>query len=282
MSKKDRKIKIITAKKVGNLFHYPHFIMDCLFPEFIDGIHEYDEVYREKSIRQTLGVFHKIYTEIMDVKHTELGKIDFENTYADTVVMNIDKIEYAKKVYFQKFNNFIYSKYGINPTTYDYTYPEILLIKRASGSVLIDDPELQTDLEKLSIELNEVTKNYSPIDAARNPLISGKERREIEDIDKVEEFLIQKYQDKFKSIFLESMTFEEQIRYFNNAKIIICAHGGALANLFFCKEHTKIIEVTCGCTYQFYDELSNELNLQHYKCHENSFVSVVNFINEVL
>lgn len=284
MSKKDRKIKIVTVKKVGNLFHYPHFIMDCLFPEIIDGIHEYGEVYREKTIKKTLGVFDKIYAEIMDIKYTELPKEDFEKVDAETFVMDVTKIKYTDKIYFYQFSDFIFSRYNIDPTIYDPKYPEVILIKRASEAVLVEDLNLKNELYQLYLERIKITENHSPISKARNPYLSGKERREIEDIDKVEDFLKQKYQDKFESIFLESMPFEEQVRYFNNAKIIICAHGGALTNLFFCKPNTKIVEVTCGCESleNIYDQLSSSYNLRHYKCHENSFNSVVNFINEVL
>ena len=72
--------------------------------------------------------------------------------------------------------------------------------------------------------------------------------------------------------------FGEQIKYFNNANLIICAHGACMANMFFCKEGTTIIEVTCGKHWPFFDKLSNILNLNHIKCHENNFDSIIKYI----
>lgn len=47
----------------------------------------------------------------------------------------------------------------------------------------------------------------------------------------------------FTSYKVGQLTFQEQIYLFNNAKIIIGAHGAAFANLAFCKKDTKIIEI---------------------------------------
>lgn len=77
-------------------------------------------------------------------------------------------------------------------------------------------------------------------------VLTGKERREINNISKLETYLQNKYSDKFKSVYFENLSFEEQVRNFNNAKLIICAHGAVMSNMFFCKENTSILEVICG------------------------------------
>ena len=47
----------------------------------------------------------------------------------------------------------------------------------------------------------------------------------------------------FTSYKVGQLSFQKQVYLFNNAKIIIGAHGAAFANLAFCKKNTKIIEI---------------------------------------
>jgi capsular polysaccharide biosynthesis protein len=75
-------------------------------------------------------------------------------------------------------------------------------------------------------------------------------------------------------LYFEELDFKEQIQYFNNAKIIICAHGAVLSNMFFCKKNTKIIEITCNKKWIFFDNLSSILSLNHIKIHNNNFNSI--------
>jgi hypothetical protein len=51
-----------------------------------------------------------------------------------------------------------------------------------------------------------------------------------------------------------------------------------MSNMFFCKEGIKIVEVTCGWKWSFFDKISNILNLNHIKCHENNFDSIIKYI----
>lgn len=153
---------------------------------------------------------------------------------------------------------FIFERYNINNLEYNNDYPEVILIKRNDRINLIDDENLS--------KIN--TKCYY-----------WKKRREINNIIDIKNFLNKKYENKFKSLYFENLPFEEQIKYFNNAKLIICAHGAVMSNMFFCKEKTKIIKVTCGCSWRFFDIISNILNLNHIKCHENSFDSIIKYIN---
>jgi hypothetical protein len=249
-------IKIINKRNEGSLFHYAHFICDCLFPEIINDIYKYEEVVRQKNINQTIGNFNKIYTEVLMIKNTELLQNDFDNLNIETVIYK-KKEEYLNKLYFEKFRNFIFERYKINSLEYDEKYPKVILIKRYGRVELIDD---------------EYLKNIN------NNVTTGKERREINNIDKVEEYLKNKYNDDFKSIHFEHISFEEQVKYFNNAKLIICAHGAVMSNMFFCKENTKIIEITCGSNWEFFNQIPKILNLKHIKCFKNQLNDVVNCI----
>jgi hypothetical protein len=251
-------IKIINNRKKGSLFHYAHFLCDCLFPEIINDIFKYNEVIREKNIEQTIGKFSKIYTEIIMIKNTELLSKQFNELNID-ILSYKQKEEYSDKTNFDKFRNFIFSRYKINNLQYNTSYPEVLLIKRGERINLIDDEYL----EKINI-------NFT----------TGKERREINNIDNLEIYLKNEYSDKFKSVYFENIPFEEQVLYFNNAKLIICAHGAVMSNMFFCKEGTKIIEVTCGWRWDFFDKISKILNLNHIKCIKNDFNEVINCIKK--
>jgi hypothetical protein len=239
-----------------HLFHYAHFVCDCLFPEIINDIFKYDEVIREKNIDETIGNCSKIYTEVMNIKHTELLTKDFNDLKIDIIYYEI-KEKYCDKPHFDKFRNYIFSRYNINNLEYNTEYPEVILIKRDNRINLIDDEYLA------KINTN---------------ITTGKERREINNIDNVETYLKNKYNNKFKAIYFEHIAFKEQVLYFNNAKIIICAHGAVMSNMFFCKEGTTIIEVTCGVEWIFFDKISKILNLNHIKCNDNNYNELINCI----
>jgi hypothetical protein len=249
-------IRVINNRSNGSLFHYAHFICDCLFPEIINEIYNYKEVIRKKNIVQTIGNFYKIYMDVMMVKNTELLDTSFNNLNIDTIQYQ-PKEKYIDKKYFDKFRNFIFSRYKINNLDYNNYYPEVLLVKRGNRKNLIDDDFLKN-----------LNKNIT----------TGKERREINNIHDVELYLKNTYCDKFMSIYFENIPFEEQVKYFNNAKLIICAHGAVLANIFFCKEYTKIIEITCNVSYPFFDKIAKTLNLNHIKCIKNEINEIIKCI----
>jgi hypothetical protein len=249
-------IKVINNRVDGDLFHYAHFICDCLFPEIVNDVYKYKQVFRIKHAKQTIGNFGKIYTDVMSNSNTEVEKKTFDNLKFNTIVYK-NKEQYSNITYFNKFRNFIFSRYNINPLVYNENYPRVILIKRYGRVNLLNDPQIMKQ-----------TKNYS----------TGKERREITQIDVIEKHLENKYGNLFKSVYLELTPFEEQVKYFNNAKLIIAAHGAGLSNLFFCKQRTKVIEVTCGKKWEFFDTISRVLNLQHIKCNKNKFDEIYNCI----
>jgi hypothetical protein len=241
-------IKVINKRTRGNLFHYAHFICDCLFPEIVCNINKCKEVVRERSVDQTIGNFNNIYTEVLNTKNTELIKKNFDELKIKPIIYYPkEKLTHIK--YFKKFRKYIFKRYEINDLEYNKNYPEVLLIKRGNRINLINDEYLKS-------------KNSN--------VTTGNERREINNIDEIELFLKKKYNEKFKSLYFENMSFKNQILYFNNAKLIICAHGAVMSNMFFCKEQTKIIEVTCGSTWIFFDKISNILKLEHIKCIKNN------------
>lgn len=66
----------------------------------------------------------------------------------------------------------------------------------------------------------------------------------------------------FKFIFLEEYSFKDQISIFNNAKIIIGLHGAGFANLVFCKNNTKVIELRTATTGSQIRNIAKQNNLR--------------------
>ena len=78
-------IKVKNNRNGGSLFHYAHFLCDCLFPEIICDMFNYKEIIREKTIKQTIGNFSKIYTEVMMIKNKELLPNNFNKLKINTI-----------------------------------------------------------------------------------------------------------------------------------------------------------------------------------------------------
>jgi hypothetical protein len=193
------------------------------------------------------------------VQNIELLSKQYNNLKVNTIFYK-NKEYYNNKIYFDKFRNFIFKRYNINNLEYNNNYPEVILIKRGNRINLINDKYLK----KINTNIH-----------------TGKERREIKNIDYIENFLENKYKSVFKSLYFEKLKFEEQVKYFNNAKLIICAHGAVMSNMFFCKEGTTIIEVTCNISWPFFDTISKILNLNHIKCIENDANIIIKCIEEL-
>ena len=76
--------------------------------------------------------------------------------------------------------------------------------------------------------------------------------------EEISNFLINKGFTKYKT---EELNFFEQIYLFNNARFIIGAHGAAFANLAFCEQGVKVIEIRpknhTDSNYQRISEINN-------------------------
>ena len=67
----------------------------------------------------------------------------------------------------------------------------------------------------------------------------------------------------FKFIKLANISFSDQVKIFNSAKIIIGLHGAGLANLAFCKPQTKVIEFRTLSTPSLYENIAKKNNLEY-------------------
>jgi tetratricopeptide (TPR) repeat protein/capsular polysaccharide biosynthesis protein len=69
----------------------------------------------------------------------------------------------------------------------------------------------------------------------------------------------------FQTVFLEEMSFLEQVAVFANAEAIVAPHGSGLTNIVFCSPHTKIIELFSPHYIRTdYWMLGQHLQLEHY------------------
>lgn len=238
----------------GSLYHYAHFICDCLFPEVILKTYENGDVVRLKNLGQTIGNFSKIYEEVMGVKNIELDPKEYKELECEE--MTVSRRKLIKKIHFLMFHDFIIKRFQITKCR---GMPKVILIKRGGRIELLNDQVL--------IRRNTNVK-------------TGCERREINEIEKLRNFLLERYPRKFKTLVLENIDFKDQVNYFYNAKLIIGIHGAALSNLFFCNQGTKVLEVLGDRKYPFFDKISTNLDLYHHKC-ENDYDKIVEKIKEI-
>jgi len=261
-------IKVINKRPGGNLFHYAHFICDCLFPEVINDIHENDIVIRNRSLDQSIGNFSSIYEEALECLNLELDDYQYERFKSEPLI--IQRLpEHVSIQNFAKFRNFIFNKFKIdcrpNPSM-----PKVILIERGKTQNLLSDPTL--------IQINTNDSN-------------GKDRREIYKIDEVRKSLNKKYKNDFKCLRLEDMSFTDQINHFFHAKIIVLAHGAAMSNLFFCNfEGDNIVlevdaktekdKIIGAGTFPFFDDICGILKLTKHVV-KNDGVDIFNHIKKL-
>ena len=69
----------------------------------------------------------------------------------------------------------------------------------------------------------------------------------------------------FVTVFLEEMSFLEQVALFASAKMIVAPHGSGLTNLVFCSPNTKVVELfSPNYLRTDYWMISQQLHLKHY------------------
>jgi len=90
----------------------------------------------------------------------------------------------------------------------------------------------------------------------------------------------------FDIVKLENLDFDEQIYVFNNAKIVIGAHGAGLTNLCFSEEKTKVIEIRSskpgyGFQNKVYERISKINNLD-YSLLSTSYIFEKNLNGDLL
>ena len=98
---------------------------------------------------------------------------------------------------------------------------------------------------------------------------------QIQNNQEIIEFLKEK---GFTSYKVGQLSLQNQIYLFNNAKIIVGAHGAAFANLAFCKENTKIIEIKPKTHPNFVDKHISKINNLNFNLIETGDIKSKNEI----
>jgi hypothetical protein len=251
-------IKIKNVRDIGYLFHYSHFLSDCLIPEIGKDIHNYDLVIRPKYLSQALGNFTSLYEFIMDVENIELpieeyDKLDIE----EKVIVGCNGVYDNSLIY--KSSKYILSRYNIKKSKY---YPPVIIIDRGERVELI-----KNDLSEYGIDPEYKSDQFFN----DKYLANGKERREINSMDGVRSYLDSK-RVPYKTLILENLPFEEQLKYFHNANLVIGAHGAGLCNLMFCKKNTTVVEILplrlpmniIKNSLYWFKNISHSSNLKYY------------------
>jgi capsular polysaccharide biosynthesis protein len=132
-----------------------------------------------------------------------------------------------------------------------------------------DQSTLRTNIYNPSViqKINSISKSKTSLTSVkRNFIISRKKttQRRIINTD----IILEKHIDKdFEIVFLEDLSFIEQMQLFRNAGIVIATHGAGLTNLIF-SEKPIIVEFFPTNRYNrdafYFHQISSELKFPHY------------------
>ena len=263
LNKNKTYIKILNKRKGGYLWHYGHFFPDCLINEFNLFFNKSQEnIIRLDNSEQTIGTFDKIYENIMMKKNIEYNLDEFNKIYSKTkVIIGYYQGPYPNN-YFNKIHKYIITNfYNKNIKKYN-----IILIERGEQVLKYNTKTLKTVINK-----------NKTIEYATS---SGKNRRYIKDHDKLKKYLENKYNNKFKNIILEDLSFSDQVTYFNNANFIIGQHGAGLFNLVFCKKNTTLLEIE-PILVSVFKNIADTKKIKYYSCN-NEYDEIILNLKQLL
>ncbi len=223
-------IKVCNKRVAGYLWHYCHFLIDCLVHEYKNIIKKGEtsentiaQVVRLKGVQHSVGIFSSHYEKILPIKNIELDLNNYDNLFCETRIVTapshiINRTDSAgnnvgpySMGYFDDIYAYAEEKFHLKNDPKK--YPRIILIERGFQNLI-----------------------YSKHD-------SGKARRYIKNHNDLKKFLADKYKDDFINLVLEHVDIIDQIKYFYNAKVVIGQHGAGLSNVIWMQPGTHIIEI---------------------------------------
>ena len=265
-TKYENSIKIINVRDGGWLWHYFHFLIDCLHKEIESNIIA-KNIIRLDRPDQSIGQNKTIYMQLSNKNNIELKQEIFENIYCKTkVIRSINHIGPFPDKSFDKI-------YKLSEKMYISSFPKykIVLIERGTQKLKYTEKDMK----------NQVVV-YKPNELNINCVKSGKERRYIKDHDKLHKILKDKYKDDILNIVLETLDKDmaKQITIFRNASIIIGVHGAGLANVIFCKPNTTMLEIE-PIPIPCFKNIAQSKNIRYIRC-RNDIQDIVQKLNRIV
>jgi hypothetical protein len=123
---------------------------------------------------------------------------------------------------------------------------------------------------KIHLKVNSKnSKKYEKIYIDRNDSLNTNLRK-IENEDEIKNYLKKK---GFKFLQLSNLEFLDEIRIFNNAKIVIGLYGAGLSNVIYCKKNTSVIEIRPNGCGNLYKNLIKDCGLKYggIECKKSSY-----------
>lgn len=197
----------------GNIERYYHFIFDLLLPlSFLISKTPSNVIFS----LQEFGILTPILTELF--KNRIRIQPNFDEFYGGKRVNLIGinpKVINIKHFRINTLKKIIYTRFNIDPIKKP---NKILLIERLSP-----DPYYLNDTKVIG---------------------GGSLRRSIKNHEHLKQSIMSNVSPnyEFHNLKLENMSFEDQIRYFNSAVMVIAQHGAGLANILWMPKKSIVIE----------------------------------------
>lgn len=165
--------------------------------------------------------------------------------------------------------------YKVDPDT-RVTGPLYLFVPSAANSEMAYLPaEVITEVMKLVIP--EEISNKKDTDYTTRFYISriNADKRRVTNEDELIES-ISKF--GFRTVYLEHLTIEEQAKLFSSARMIIGQHGAGLANLVFCDDNCKVLEIHSHVEHHHYRWLAKAKKINY----SNILVKSANYNSDIV
>ena len=290
----DNVVAIVFNCLEGSVSHYYHFLYGALIPLIEYHLENPD---KKLLITTDVGPFQNTLLELFTpevIVGFESPVIPPDETYFDDKSMNWVRIKRPGEIILPAYD--VFNTGIIRNRDKSQAKLERLLNIRPQILRFIEDrmPEKYNTVETFEILLLEratdeyyIKKSETNVDKGRAIFYtSGKQRRDITNQQELITGLKTAFPDKVGNIILEGKSLFYQFQIFKNASIVIGQHGAGLANIFFMKPDTNMIEIMSpwGRKGDHFRNLANSLHINYNKFDLNEDIGPVdvNIIIEIV